>query len=261
MALLLDQTVSAIVTGGASGLGDATARALAGKGVRVAIFDLNEQQGEAVAKEIGGTFCQADVTDAASVAAAFERARAAHGQERIMVNCAGGGTSAKIVRRNRETGAMEPMTLDRFTRIVHLNLMSAFQCTAISAAGMATLDPIDGERGVVVNTASAAAQDGQVGQVAYAAAKAGIVGMTLPIARDLSSEYIRVNAIMPGIFATPPMLAAPEEMRLALAKSVPFPSRLGAPNEYASLVLEICRNAYLNGEVIRLDGAIRMPPR
>jgi NAD(P)-dependent dehydrogenase (short-subunit alcohol dehydrogenase family) len=259
--LLLDQTVSAIVTGGASGLGDATARALAGKGVRVAIFDLNEQQGRAVAEEIGGTFCRADVTDAASVAAAFERARAAHGQERIMVNCAGGGTSAKIVRRNRETGSVEPMALDRFTKIVHLNLMSAFQCTAISAAGMAILDPIEGERGVVVNTASAAAQDGQVGQVAYAAAKAGIVGMTLPIARDLSSEYIRVNTIMPGIFATPPMLAAPEEMRVALAKSVPFPSRLGAPNEYASLVLEICRNAYLNGEVIRLDGAIRMPPR
>ncbi|WP_070153638.1 SDR family NAD(P)-dependent oxidoreductase [Sphingobium phenoxybenzoativorans] len=257
----LDGSISAVVTGGASGLGEATARALAAQGVKVAIFDLNAERGEAVAKELGGAFCSVDVTSAESVAAGFTAARAAHGQERILVSCAGGGTSAKIIRRNRETGAIEPMALDRFTKIVHLNLMSAFQCAAVSAAGMASLDPIDSERGVIVNTASAAAKDGQIGQVAYAAAKAGIVGMTLPIARDLASEFIRVNTIMPGIFATPPMLAAPEEMRKSLAESVPFPSRLGAPEEYASMVLELCRNGYVNGEVIRLDGAIRMPPR
>lgn len=257
----LDGSISAVVTGGASGLGEATARALAAHGVKVAIFDLNVERGEAVAKDLSGVFCSVDVTSADSVAQGFGAARAAHGQERILVNCAGGGTSAKIIRRNRETGAIEPMALDRFTKIIHLNLMSAFQCTAVSAAGMASLDPIDGERGVIVSTASAAAKDGQIGQVAYAAAKAGIVGMTLPIARDLASEFIRVNTIMPGIFATPPMLAAPEEMRKSLAESVPFPSRLGAPEEYASMVLELCRNGYVNGEVIRLDGAIRMPPR
>jgi NAD(P)-dependent dehydrogenase (short-subunit alcohol dehydrogenase family) len=234
---------------------------LAAVGVKVAIFDLNAERGTQIASELVGTYCAVDVTSEDSVKAGFEKARAANGQERILVSCAGGGTSAKIIRRNKETGAVEPMALDRFSKIVTLNLMSAFQCAAHAAAGMATLDPIDGERGVIVNTASAAAQDGQIGQVAYAAAKAGIVGMTLPIARDLSSEAIRVNAIMPGIFATPPMLAMPEEFRATLGKSVPFPSRLGAPEEFASMVLEICRNTYLNGEVIRLDGAIRMPPR
>lgn len=257
----LESGISAVVTGGASGLGEATARALAAHGVKVAIFDRDEAKGPEVAASIGGTFVRVDVTDAASVAAGFASARAAHGQERILVSCAGGGTSAKIVRKNRETGAYEPMALDRFTGIVHLNLMSAFQCAAHAAAGMATLEPVDGERGVIVNTASAAAQDGQVGQVAYAAAKAGIVGMTLPIARDLSSEAIRINTIMPGIFATPPMLAAPEDLRDSLAKSVPFPSRLGDPSEFASMALELIRNRYVNGETIRLDGAIRMPPR
>ena len=257
----LDKGTAAVVTGGASGLGEATARALAAKGVKVTIFDLDEARGAAVSQDIGGAFARVDVTDAASVDAGFVTARCAHGQERILVSCAGGGTSAKIVRKNRETGAIEPMALDRFTKIVHLNLMSAFQCAAHAAAGMATLEPLDGERGVIINTASAAAQDGQVGQVAYAAAKAGIVGMTLPIARDLSSEAIRINTIMPGIFATPPMLAAPEEMREALAKSVPFPSRLGDPAEFASMALELIRNRYVNGETIRLDGAIRMPPR
>lgn len=178
-----------------------------------------------------------------------------------MVNCAGGGVSAKIIRKNRETGIFEPLSLESFSRSINLNLMSAFQCTAKSAAGMAALEPVDGERGVIVNTASAAAQDGQIGQVAYAAAKAAIVGMTLPIARDLSSEGIRINTIMPGIFATPPMQAAPEKLLESLSASVPFPKRLGDPAEYASLILEICRNGYINGETIRLDGAIRMPPR
>jgi NAD(P)-dependent dehydrogenase (short-subunit alcohol dehydrogenase family) len=259
--LRLDNTVCAIVTGAASGLGEATARALAACGVKVALFDLNGARGEPIAQELGGHFCTVDVTKADSVAAGFAAARAVHGQERILVNCAGGGTSAKIIRRDRLSGAVEPMALDRFSAIVHLNLMSAFVCAAHAAAGMATLEPFDGERGVIVNTASSAAQDGQIGQVAYAAAKAGIVGMTLPIARDLASEFIRVNTIMPGIFATPPMLAAPEELRSSLAKSVPFPSRLGDPPEFASMVLELCRNRYVNGETIRLDGAIRMPPR
>ncbi len=257
----LDGNIAAVVTGGASGLGEASARALAAAGVKVAIFDMNAERGAAVAAEIGGVFARTDVTSDASVNEAFAAVRAAHGQERILVNCAGGGTSAKIIRKNRETGVFEPLALETFTRLIHLNLMSAFQCTAKSAAGMAGLEAVDGERGVIVNTASAAAQDGQIGQVAYAAAKAAIVGMTLPVARDLSSEGIRVNTIMPGIFATPPMLAAPAALLETLSASVPFPKRLGSPDEYASLVLEICRNAYLNGETIRLDGAIRMPPK
>jgi NAD(P)-dependent dehydrogenase (short-subunit alcohol dehydrogenase family) len=257
----LDHSVAAVVTGGASGLGEATARALAAAGVKVSIFDMNAEKGQAVAEAIAGFFVQTDVTSDPSVTEAFAKARARHGQERILVNCAGGGVSAKIIRKNRDTGAIEPLALDAFMRIVNLNLASAFQCTAKSAAGMAALEPLDGERGVIVNTASAAAQDGQVGQVAYAAAKAAIVGMTLPIARDLSSEGIRINSIMPGIFATPPMLAAPEKLLESLSASVPFPKRLGTPAEYGSLVLEICRNGYMNGETIRLDGAIRMPPR
>jgi NAD(P)-dependent dehydrogenase (short-subunit alcohol dehydrogenase family) len=257
----LNSSVAAVVTGGASGLGEASARALAAAGVKVTIFDMNAERGQAVAEAISGLFVRTDVTSDESVTEAFLRARTAHGQERILVNCAGGGVSAKIVRKNRDTGTFEPMALESFSRSIHLNLMSAFQCTAKAAAGMAGLEPLDGERGVIVSTASAAAQDGQIGQVAYAAAKAAIVGMTLPIARDLSSEGIRVNTIMPGIFATPPMLAAPAALLEALSASVPFPKRLGGPAEYASLVLEICRNGYLNGETIRLDGAIRMPPR
>ena len=257
----LDASIAAIVTGGASGLGEASARALAQTGVKVAIFDMNAARGGQVAAEIDGFFHQTDVTSDLAVTQAFGAARAVHGQERILVNCAGGGTSAKTIRRNRETGALEPMALDAFARIIDLNLISAFQCTAKAAAGMAGVEPIDGERGVIVNTASAAAQDGQVGQVAYAAAKAAIVGMTLPIARDLSSEGIRINTVMPGIFATPPMLGMPAEVRGSLSASVPFPKRLGAPAEFASLVLEICRNGYFNGETVRLDGAIRMPPK
>jgi len=257
----LDATIAAVVTGGASGLGEATARALAGLGVKVGILDLNVARGEAIASEIGGIFARADVTAAESVVAAFARVREAHGTERIMVNCAGGGSPGKTIRRNRETGRFEPLGLDVFTKVVHLNLMSAFQCTAQSAAAMAVLEPIDGERGVIVNTASAAAQDGQVGQAAYAAAKAAIVGMTLPIARDLSSEKIRINTIMPGIFETPPMKAVSEDILQRLSASVPFPPRLGLPAEFASLVLEMCRNQYFNGETVRLDGAIRMAPK
>jgi NAD(P)-dependent dehydrogenase (short-subunit alcohol dehydrogenase family) len=257
----LDRSIAAIVTGGASGLGEATARALAETGVKVGIFDLNADRGEAIAREIGGVFARTDVTADASVDEAFIRVRAAHGTERILVNCAGGGTATKIIRRNRDTGKIDTLSLEAFTRIVHLNLMSTFQCIAKAAAGMAALEPLDGERGVIVNTASAAAEDGQIGQVAYAAAKAAIVGMTLPIARDLSSEGIRINTIMPGIFATPPMKAAPQTLLDSLSASVPFPKRLGDPPEFASLVLEMCRNAYFNGETVRLDGAIRMPPK
>jgi NAD(P)-dependent dehydrogenase (short-subunit alcohol dehydrogenase family) len=257
----LDKTVAAIVTGGASGLGQAAARALASMGVRVGILDLNAELGEASAREIGGAFARTDVTSAASVQQSFAAIRQAHGTERIMVNCAGGGTPGKTIRRNRQTGGFEPLALDTFSKVIHLNLMSAFQCSAVSAAAMAELEPLDGERGVIVNTASAAAQDGQIGQVAYAAAKAAIVGMTLPMARDFSSEGIRVNTIMPGIFATPPMKAVPTEVFETLSASVPFPKRLGSPDEFASLVLEMCRNRYFNGETVRLDGAIRMPPK
>jgi NAD(P)-dependent dehydrogenase (short-subunit alcohol dehydrogenase family) len=257
----LDNNIAAVVTGAASGLGAATARALAAQGVKVAVFDLNEQTGEAMAQEIGGTFCKVDVTSDSSVDEGFAKARAAHGQERIMVNCAGGGVPGKTIRKNKDTGAFEPLKLETFARIVAINLFGAFQCTAKSAAGMASLDLRDGERGVIVNTASAAAQEGQIGQVAYAAAKAGVVGMTLPIARDLSSEGIRITSIMPGIFDTPPMQAVPAPIKEQLYASVPFPNRFGNPDEFASLVLEICRNGYLNGETIRLDGAIRMAPR
>ncbi len=251
--------VSAVVTGGASGLGEATARALAGQGVKVALFDLNEERGAAVAAEIGGVYCRVDVTDDASVDAGFERARAAHGQERILINCAGTGNAIKTASRDRNTGEIRHFPIDAFNKIIQINLVGTFRCIAKSAAGMLTLEPLaDGERGAIVNTASVAAKDGQVGQAAYSASKGGVVGMTLPIARDLSAEGIRVNTILPGIFNTPLMNAAPDAVKDALAASVPFPKRLGLPQEYASLAVEMCRNTYFNGEDVRLDGAIRM---
>lgn len=253
---------SAVVTGGASGLGAATARALAAQGVKVAIFDLNAEQGEAVAAEIGGVFCAVNVTDDASVDAGFEKARAAHGQERILINCAGTGNAFKTASRHRETGKISHFPIDEFNRIIQINLVGTFRCAAKSAAGMLSLDvQADGERGVIVNTASVAAEDGQMGQAAYAASKAAIVGVTLPIARDLMGEAIRVNTILPGIFNTPLMNAAPDNVKEALAASVPHPKRLGDPAEYASLAVEMCRNGYFNGEDVRLDGAIRMAPR
>lgn len=256
------QGCAAIVTGGASGLGEATARALAAEGVKVALFDLNEEVGSKVAAEIGGTFCAVDVTNESSVDAGFEKARAAHGQERILVNCAGTGNAIKTASRDRATGAAKHFPLNSFEKIIQINLIGTFRCVAKSAAGMLSLDPLeDGERGAIVNTASVAAEDGQVGQAAYSASKGGVVGMTLPIARDLMSEGIRINTILPGIFNTPLMNAAPDEVKNALAASVPFPKRLGLPAEYASLALEMCRNSYFNGEDVRLDGAIRMAPR
>ena len=252
---------AAIVTGGASGLGEATARALAAKGVKVAIFDMNETKGEAVAAEIGGVFCKVNVTSDADVDAGFEKARAAHGQERLLVNCAGTGNAQKTAGRDKATGETKHFALDAFNMIIQINLVGTFRCIAKSAKGMLDLEPIDGERGAIVNTASVAAEDGQMGQAAYSASKGGVVGMTLPIARDLASEGIRVNTILPGIFATPLMNGAPEAVKAALAASVPFPKRLGLPEEYASLALEMLSNGYFNGEDVRLDGSIRMAPR
>ena len=253
---------SAVVTGGASGLGEATARALAAEGVKVAIFDMNVDKGEAVAADIGGVFCNVNVTSDESVEAGFTKARAANGQERILINCAGTGNAAKTASRAKETGEIRHFPLDAFNMIIQINLIGTFRCIAKSAAGMLTLEPLDdGERGAIVNTASVAAEDGQMGQAAYSASKGGVVGMTLPIARDLMSEGIRVNTILPGIFDTPLMNNAPDNVKSALAASVPFPKRLGNPHEYASLALEMCRNSYFNGEDVRIDGAIRMAPR
>ncbi len=258
----LDSSISAVVTGGASGLGEATARLLAAHGVKVAIFDLNEAKGEAVAKDIGGVFCKVNVTSEESVDEGFAKARAAIGQERILVNCAGTGNAVKTASRDRNTGEIKHFPLKAFDLIVQINLVGTFRCIAKSAAGMMTLPPLeDGDRGAIVNTASAAAEDGQIGQAAYSASKGGVVGMTLPIARDLSSEAIRVNTILPGIFDTPLMMGASQQVRDVLAASVPFPKRFGLPEEYASLAVEMIRNCYFNGEDVRLDGAIRMPPR
>lgn len=258
----LDASLSAVVTGGASGLGEATARALAAQGVKVALFDMNAERGEAVAAELGGVFCLANVTSDEDIDRAFAKAREAHGQERILVNCAGTGKSVKTASRDRETGGTKHFPLDLFDQLIQINLVGTFRCIAKSAAGMLTLDPLEsGERGCIVNTASAAAEDGQIGQAAYSASKAGIVGMTLPIARDLMNDGIRVNTILPGIFDTPLMSRAPDAMKDALAASVPFPKRFGRAEEYAGLAIELIRNEYMNGEDIRLDGAIRMPPR
>lgn len=259
----LDNTVCAVVTGGASGLGAATARALAAKGVKVAIFDLQTEKGEAMAAEIGGVFCEVNVTSDDSVIAGFEKARAAHGQERILVNCAGTGAAMKTASRSKQDGSIKHYPADAFNWLIQINLVGTFRCVALSAAGMMTLDPQndDGERGAIVNTASVAGEDGQMGQVAYAASKAGVIGMTLPIARDLMSEGIRINTILPGIFETPLMLGAPQQVKDALAASVPFPKRLGKPQEYAQLALTMIENSYFNGEDVRLDGAIRMAPR
>ncbi len=257
----LNSNITAVITGGASGLGAATARQLASHGVKVALFDLNEEKGEALAKELGGVFCLVDVTNDDSVDAGFEKSRAAVGQERILINCAGTGNAIKTVSRDKETGEISHFPMDAFNLIIQINLVGTFRCIAKSAAGMATLDPIDGERGAIVNTASVAAEDGQIGQASYSASKGGVVGMTLPIARDLARELIRINTILPGIFDTPLMQGAPEQVKQALGAQVPNPSRLGSPEEYASLALEMCRNAYFNGEDVRLDGAIRMAPR
>jgi NAD(P)-dependent dehydrogenase (short-subunit alcohol dehydrogenase family) len=258
----IDSSISAVITGGASGLGAATARALAAKGAKVALFDMNVEKGEALAAELGGVFCKVNVTSDDEVDAGFAKARAANGQERILVNCAGIGNAIKTASRSKEDGSIKHFPISAFEFIVQVNLIGTFRCIAKSAAGMLTLDPMeDGLRGAMVNTASVAAEDGQIGQAAYAASKGGVVGMTLPIARDLMQEGIRVNTILPGIFDTPLLAAAPQNVRDALAASVPFPKRLGRPEEYANLALCMIETDYFNGEDVRLDGGIRMAPR
>jgi NAD(P)-dependent dehydrogenase (short-subunit alcohol dehydrogenase family) len=258
----LNSSVAAVVTGGASGLGAATARLLASKGVKVALFDLDAKKGELVAREIHGLFCAVDVTADASVDTGFAAARASHGQERVLVNCAGTGLAVRTVSRDKVTGAVRHFPLKEFDRIIQINLVGTFRCIAKSVMGMLSLEPQkDGDRGAVINTSSVAAEDGQIGQAAYSASKGGIVALTLPVARDLMNDNIRVNTILPGIFDTPLLASAPEQVKAALAASVPYPKRLGKPDEFAQLAVAILENGYFNGESVRLDGAIRIPPR
>lgn len=258
----LDSKIAAIITGGASGLGAATARQLASRGVKVAIFDFNDKAGSAIASELGGVFCKVDVTSDEQVDAAFAQARAVIGQERVLVNCAGVGGSAKTASHDKKTGEIRHYPLAKFEHIIQVNLIGTFRCIAKSAAGMLALQPLaSGDRGAIVNTASIAARDGQIGQAAYSASKGGIVSMTLPIARDLMSEGIRVNTVMPGIFDTPLLQRLPDNIKASLAASVPFPKRLGTPDEYAQTVEFLLTCGYMNGEAIRVDGAIRMAPR
>jgi NAD(P)-dependent dehydrogenase (short-subunit alcohol dehydrogenase family) len=259
----LSSEITAIVTGGASGLGEATARGLAAKGVKVGIFDMNEEGGQKVAKDIGGTFAKVNVADNASVDAGFETLRAAHGQERIMVNCAGIGGGIKTVARKRDTGEIVPHDVEAYIRIININLIGTFLCASKSAAGMMTLDPTepDGERGVVINTASVAAQDGQIGQVAYASSKGGILSMALPMARDLAREGIRVNTILPGFYETPIYEQMKPEVKESLKAHLQFPNRFGQPKEYAQVVEFMCEHGYINAEYIRTDAGARMPPR
>jgi len=258
----IDSSTAAVVTGAGSGLGRATAEALAAAGIKVAVFDLNEEGGKAVAEQIGGVFCKVDILDEQSVLAGFDKARAAHGQERILVHCAVVAKGGKTVSKDRTTGLFKRFTTEDYALSAQGVAVASYRVASISALGMAALEPLeDGERGVITLTSSAAAQDGQVGQVAYGSLKAAVNGLVLPMARDLMDLGIRVNSIMPGIFATPPMLAVPAKVLDQLNASVPFPKRMGKPEEFASLVMELVRNSYFNGQNIRLDGGIRMPPK
>ena len=250
------QDTAAIVTGGASGLGAATAQLLASKGARVALFDLNEELGAAFAAKIGGTFVKVNVADEGNVSAALDEAEAVNGKARILVNCAGIGPPAKAVDRHGN-----PQPLDMFRKIVEVNLVGTFNVASKFAARAMALDLVGEERGVIVNTASVAAFDAQIGQAAYGASKAGVAGMTLPLAREFAQSAIRVVTIAPGLFLTPLLASLPEEAQASLGGQVPFPSRLGHPDEYAQMVDAIIANPMLNGETIRLDGAIRMAPR
>ncbi|MEO0329957.1 MAG: SDR family NAD(P)-dependent oxidoreductase [Pseudomonadota bacterium] len=254
----LNGSICAVVTGGGSGLGEATARMLSSKGVKVGIFDLNEDSGKLVAADIGGVFAKVDVADAGSVASGLEIVRKENGQEQVCINCAGIAPAAKTVDRE---GLPHDAAL--FAKVVGVNLIGTFNVASQSAAGMCASDPVndDGERGIIINTASVAAFDGQIGQIAYGSSKAGVAGITLPMARDLSRNGVRVMTIAPGIFGTPMVKGMPQEVQDSLGAMVPFPSRLGEPEEYAKLALSICENTMLNGETIRLDGAIRMAPR
>ncbi|MFM5955299.1 MAG: SDR family oxidoreductase [Novosphingobium sp.] len=258
----IDESTAAVVTGGASGLGRATAEALAAAGVKVAIFDLNAEKGAEVAAAIGGLFCKVDITDEQSVIDGFAKARAAHGQERITVHCAMTSRRGKTLAYDKEAGKLKRLSTEDYIYGVQGILVASYRIASLSAEGMAGLEPLeDGERGCITLTASVAAQDGQIGQIIYGSAKAGVNGLVLPMARDLSDLGIRVNSIMPGIFATPLMLGAKPQVLESLAASVPFPKRLGKPEEFGSLALELARNSYFNGQCIRLDGAIRMAPR
>ncbi len=254
--------IAAVVTGAASGLGEATARELAKRGAKVAVFDRDAVRGEQVAADIGGIFCEVDVTSNEKIAAAFAKARDAHGQERILVNCAGVANAAKTVARDKETKAAKLYPMQQFELAIQINLIGTFRCIANSAFGMVNLEPLeDGEKGVIINTASVAAEDGQIGQAAYSASKGGVLAMTLPIARDLMNEGVRVNTILPGVFKTPMVAMMPENVQEALGAQVPFPKRLGRPEEYADLALFLIENPYMNAEAVRLDGGIRMAPR
>ncbi len=248
--------VAAIVTGGASGLGEGTVRALAAEGCRVAIFDLQEERGEALAKDVGGIFVRCDVSSAESAEAAFKTAREAHGLCGIAVNCAGIAPAAKIVGREG------PMALDAFNRVIQVNLVGTFNIMRLAAAEMMEREAnADGERGIIICTASVAAYEGQIGQAAYSASKGGVVAMTLQSARELARSGIRVNTIAPGLFMTPMMAGMPQEVQDSLAATLPFPQRLGRPEEFGMMVNQMVKNPILNGEVIRLDCALRMAPK
>ncbi|MCF8475112.1 MAG: 3-hydroxyacyl-CoA dehydrogenase [Emcibacter sp.] len=249
--------LSAIVTGGASGLGEATARRLAKAGAKVTIFDMNDERGPIVASEIKGRFEKVNVASEEDVQNALEASAAAHGEARILVNCAGIAIGEKTIGRDNV-----PHDFARYKKVIEVNLIGTFNVIRLASARMAALEPLaTTERGVIINTASVAALEGQIGQVAYSASKGGIVAMTVPLARDLSGIGIRVCTIAPGLFLTPMMKGLPQEAQDSLGASVPFPKRLGDPDEYANLAQHICENAMLNGETIRLDGAIRMAPR
>lgn len=262
----IDNSIAAIVTGGASGLGKASAEALAAAGAKVAVFDINEEAGEDVAKAIGGIFCKVDITSEDSVVEGYVKARAAHGQERIIVHCAVVSGGGKTISFDKEAGGYKRNPTEMIARSAEGIFTASYRIASHGALGMANSEPLgdDGERGCIILTSSAASQDGQIGQVAYGGGKGAVNSMVLPMARDLMDVGIRVNAILPGIFATPPMLGVKDKapaIFAGLEASVPFPKRLGKPEEFGSLVLELARNSYFNGQCIRLDGAIRMSPK
>ncbi|QDP23735.1 SDR family NAD(P)-dependent oxidoreductase [Bradyrhizobium cosmicum] len=247
--------IAVLITGGGSGLGEATARAMAAKGAKIGVIDQNKDNAEKVAAEVKGIALHADVTSEEQIKAAIAKAEAAHGVARVLMNCAGIGGSQRIVGRD----GVYP--LEKFARIINVNLIGTFNCLRLFAERLVTIEPVGEERGVIINTASVAAYEGQIGQIAYSASKGGVVGLTLPAARDLASQKIRVNTIAPGLFFTPLLMGLNEEARKSLGAQVPHPSRLGDAKEYGSLAVHIVENPMLNGETIRLDGAIRMAPR
>jgi len=259
----LTSEISAIVTGGASGLGEGTARMFAAQGVKVGIFDMNADRGKKIADELGGVFAKVDVAKPQSVEDGLDLVRAINGQERIMVNCAGIGGAMKTVARKRDTGEIVAHDMESYIRIININLIGSFICASKSAVGMMELDPTepDGERGLIINTASVAAQDGQIGQVAYSSSKGGILAMALPMARDLAREGIRVNTILPGFYETPIYGQMNDNVKEALRAHVQFPNRFGDPAEYGDVVKFMCEHTYINAEYLRTDAGARMPPR